>query len=294
MSLCDTSHQHLPAEHASKWPELLCKNLWPHVANTYFFRSYLKKTKSQLRALVQPCSTKTQRWASWWPPCDKHPSAAPSQSLSLLAGSDAIACSPVPCGKHSPAARKNCCCSATSGRLRGDTRTSGDRGTAAAVWHSGSLWNDNPLARSFHDQKTSETSRREEEGGKRSLQGIKPSKNPAEQPGSLPSAGRVSLADLSCAHLSGSSQPFLWWLQTSGEYSEDAVLLAIVISLKSFGGMVTSFHLFLFHTCVQALREFHCIIQWQSQVTAISAALLNPRAPRWLTQISGHKLLQGI
>lgn len=103
------------------------------MANTYFFRSYLKKTKSQLRALVQPCSTKTQRWASWWPPCDKHPSAAPSQSLSLLAGSDAIACSPVPCGKHSPAARKNCCCSATSGRLRGDTRTSESRGTAAPL-----------------------------------------------------------------------------------------------------------------------------------------------------------------
>lgn len=34
----------------------------------------------------------------------------------------------------------------------------------AGVWHPDSLWNDNPLARSFHDQKRSETSHREEEG----------------------------------------------------------------------------------------------------------------------------------
>lgn len=70
--------------------------------------------------------------------------------------------------------------------------------------------------------------------------------------------------------------------------------LAILISLTNFSRMVTSFLPFLLYTCVNALRVFHFIIQRPSQATDTSVAPPSSRAPCWLAQISGHKLLQGI
>lgn len=115
------------------------------------------------------------------PPHERHPGAAPSQSRALPGLTFWQPQIPLPASlchvgsipqPWAPASR-NCCCSATSGRLwdgmvsTAPLRTeAGDYSRPAGVWHPGSLWNDNPLARSFRDQKTSETSHREEEGKK--------------------------------------------------------------------------------------------------------------------------------
>lgn len=86
-----------------------------------FLKSYLNKIKSQLRALVQPCSTKAQRMGfvvaqagPAGPPVRNTPVSSQQSTalpgpeskqtkLSLLASSDPIACFSVPRGKHSPA-----------------------------------------------------------------------------------------------------------------------------------------------------------------------------------------------
>lgn len=111
-----------------------------------------------------------------WPPCEKHPSAAPSRAeLSQLCpfGKLRSHCL-LPCAtweafpscKQLPAGTAAALPQVWDGMVStAPLRTeAGSCSRPAAVWHPGSLWNDNPLARSFRDQKTSETSHREEEG----------------------------------------------------------------------------------------------------------------------------------
>lgn len=80
-----TSQQHLPAEHPSKRPRLLYKDLWLYETNMYFLKSYLKQIKFQLRAPVQPCSTKAGRmgFVVAQPRPGGHPVRRSSQSRAL-------------------------------------------------------------------------------------------------------------------------------------------------------------------------------------------------------------------